>query len=63
MMMMKGTKKEKKKRVKGKFIPTAKNKPAENFLLEFGFKKQDNVWIYKLNNEIKSPNHLKVETE
>jgi len=49
--------------IRAEFIPTQKNKPAENFLLEFGFKKQDNVWIYKLNNEIKLPNHLKVEIE
>ena len=45
------------------FIPTQKNKPAENFLPDFGFKKQGDVWIYKLNNEIKSPKHLKVEIE
>ena len=49
--------------VKAEFIPTQKNIPAENFLSDFGFEKQENFWIYKLNNEIKSPNHLKVETE
>ena len=49
--------------VRAKFIPTEKNKPSENFLSDFGFKKQDNFWIYKLNNDIKSPNHLKVEIE
>ena len=49
--------------IKAKFIPTEKNKPAENFLSEFGFEKQDDYWIYKLNNDIKSPNHLKVEIE
>ena len=49
--------------VRAKFIPTEKNKPSENFLSDFGFKKQDKFWIYKLNNDIKSPNHLKVETE
>jgi len=48
---------------KAEFISTPKNKPAENFLLEFGFKKQDKFWIYNLNNDIKSPNHLKVEIE
>ena len=48
---------------KAEFIPTPKNKPAENFLLEFGFKKQDQFWIYNLNNDIKSPNYLKVEIE
>ena len=49
--------------IQAEFIPTLKNQPAENFLSDFGFKKQDNLWIYKLNNEIKLPNHLKVETE
>ena len=49
--------------LRAEFIPTAKNKPAENFLADYGFTKQDNFWVYKLNNDIKSPNHLKVETE
>ena len=49
--------------IQAEFIPTEKNQPAENFLSDFGFKKQDKLWIYKLNNEIKLPNHLKVETE
>jgi len=49
--------------VKAQFIPTQKNKPAENFLFDYGFKKQENFWVYKLNNEIKIPNYLKVETE
>ena len=48
---------------KAEFIHTSKNKPAENFLSDFGFKKQDQFWIYNLNNDIKSPNHLKVEIE
>ncbi len=49
--------------IHAEFIPTQKNKPAENFLSDFGFKKQDDIWIYKLNNEIKLPKHLKVEIE
>ena len=49
--------------IKAEFIPTEKNQPAENFLANYGFKKQDKFWIYKLNNDIKSPNHLKVEIE
>ena len=49
--------------VKANFIPTQKNKPAENFLSDYGFEKRENFWIYKLNNEIKTPKHLKVETE
>ena len=51
------------KEFKAEFISTTKNKPAENFLLEFGFKKQDKFWIYNLNNDIISPNHLMVEIE
>ena len=49
--------------IHAEFIQTQKNQSAENFLLNFGFKKQDKLWIYKLNNEIKLPNHLKVEIE
>ena len=49
--------------IRAEFIPTQKNKPAENFLSSFGFTKQDKFWVYKLNNDIKSPNHLKVEIE
>ena len=51
------------KEIHAEFIPTEKNEPAKNFLLDYGFKKQDDLWIYKLNNDIKSPNHLKVEIE
>ncbi len=49
--------------IQANFIPTQKNKPAENFLSDYGFKKEGDNWIYKLNNEIKLPKHLKVETE
>ena len=49
--------------IRANFIPTKKNKPAENFLSDFGFAKNDDYWIYKLNNEIKLPKHLKVEIE
>ena len=51
------------KEIRANFIPTKKNKPAENFLSDFGFEKNDDYWIYKLNNEIKLPKHLKVEIE
>ncbi len=49
--------------IRAEFIPSQKNKPSENFLSDNGFEKQDDLWIYKLNNNIKSPNHLKVEVE
>ena len=61
--ILKEAKSKKVDEIKAEFIPTEKNKPAENFLLDFGFEKQDEFWIYKLNNDVKSPNHLKVEIE
>ena len=61
--ILKEAKSKKVDKIKAEFIPTEKNKPAENFLSNFGFKKQDKFWIYKLNSDIKSPNHLKVEIE
>ena len=33
--------------IRAEFIPTQKNKPAENFLSSFGFTKQDKFWVYK----------------
>ena len=51
------------KSVKAKFIPTEKNKPAEEFLPTYGFKKSDDYWIFDLNEPIKSPDHLKIIVE
>ena len=36
------------KRVKGRYIPTSKNKPCENFLSHSGFKKEGVDWILHL---------------
>jgi FkbH-like protein len=36
------------KRVKGRYIPTRKNKPCENFLPHSGFKKEGEDWILHL---------------
>ena len=49
--------------LRANFNPTEKNKPSENFLSDFGFKKNDEQWIYDLNNETKISNHLEVEIE
>ena len=49
--------------IKGEFIPTKKNKPAENFYENFGFKKQDNFWIFDTNQPIKKPTNLKMKIE
>ena len=43
------------------FIPTEKNKPAENFLKNYGFEKDGEKWVFLLKNKIKIPNHLQVE--
>jgi len=49
--------------VKGEFIPTKKNKPCEDFLSDYGFKKEGNYWIYDLTNPIKIPIHLNYSVE
>ena len=48
------------KRIKGEFIPTAKNKPAENFYEELGFKKENEFWVFNTDDTIKKPEHIKV---
>jgi len=52
--------KENVKKIKGKFIPTAKNKPAENFYKEFGFEKEGDFWIFDTEQTIKKPEHIKM---
>ena len=49
------------KRIKGEFIPTAKNKPAENFYENLGFKKENEFWVFNTDNIMKKPEHIKVE--
>ncbi|MBR73918.1 MAG: hypothetical protein CL872_03140, partial [Dehalococcoidaceae bacterium] len=61
--ILKDAKKEGVMEIKAQFIPTQKNQPARDFLSDNGFTKQDDFWVYKLDNDIKSPNHLKVEIE
>ena len=51
------------KRVTGQHIPTKKNKPCENFLSDFGFKREGDLWVYSLGNPIKMPEHVKVIIE
>ena len=48
------------KTIKGQFIPTAKNKPAENFYENLGFKKEDEFWVFDTDNIMKKPEHIKV---
>ncbi len=56
-------KKEGIKKIKAKFISTTNNKPAENFLLDYGFEKEGDDWVFLLQNTIKIPNHLTVKFE
>ena len=46
--------------VKGKYIPTSKNKPAENFFQNYGFKKIDDYWVFDLSNPILFPKHVEM---
>ena len=48
------------KKIKGEFIPTKKNKPAENFYEKLGFKKEDEFWVFDTDNIMKKPEHIKV---
>ena len=44
--------------VRGEYIKTQKNKPAENFFENFGFKKEGDFWIFDTKNQFKRPEHL-----
>jgi FkbH-like protein len=48
------------KRIKGEFIPTTKNKPAENFYEKSGFKKEKDFWVFNTDDTIKKLGHIKV---
>ena len=48
------------KKIKGKFIPTKKNKPAENFYSDYGFKKEGGYWVFNTEQGIKKPEQIKL---
>jgi len=48
-------------KIKGLYIPTNKNKPCENFLSNYGFKKENDYWIYTLDSIPSIPEHLSVD--
>ena len=52
--------KENIKKIKGKFIPTVKNKPAENFYKNFNFKEEGDFWVFDTEQETKKVKHIKV---
>ena len=51
------------KRLKAKFIPTAKNKPAENFLPNCQFHQENDFWIYNLETPFNMPDFLTLREE
>ena len=44
--------------VRGEYIKTQKNQPAENFFENFGFKKEGDFWVFDTKNQFKKPEHL-----
>ena len=44
--------------VRGEYIKTQKNQPAENFFKNFGFKKEGDFWVFDTKNQFKKPEHL-----
>jgi len=44
--------------VRGEYIKTEKNQPAENLFVDFGFKKEGDFWIFDTNDQFKKPKHL-----
>ena len=44
--------------VRGEYIKTKKNQPAENFFENFGFKKEGDFWIFDTKNQFRKPEHL-----
>ena len=44
--------------VRGEYIKTKKNQPAEIFFADFGFKKEGDFWIFDTKDQFKKPEHL-----
>ena len=47
----------------GEFIPTKKNKPCENFLIDCGFEKEGEAWSFLTKKEFKKPQHVHIVRE
>lgn len=50
-------------KVKAEFIPTKKNKPCEQLLPNFGFKKEGEKWVYTYSVPIKQTNHVELNED
>jgi len=51
------------KKLKAKFIPTAKNKPIENFLSDSKFSKENDFWVYNTEIPFNMPEFLTLRVE
>jgi FkbH-like protein len=51
------------KRVKGRYIPTKRNKPCEGFLASLGFEKEGEDWIYNTDVPFRMAKHLELIAE
>jgi FkbH-like protein len=49
--------------VRAQYIPTKKNKPCEQLLPNFGFKKEGEYWVYSYHDPIKKTNHIELTEE
>jgi FkbH-like protein len=50
-------------KVKAEFIPTKKNKPCEQLLPNFGFKREGEQWVYTYSVPIKQTNHVELNED
>jgi FkbH-like protein len=50
-------------KVKAEFIPTKKNKPCEQLLPNFGFKKEGEQWVYSYHVPIKQTSHIELNED
>ena len=50
-------------KIKAQYIVTNKNKPIENFLLDNGFIKEDEYWVFDVNKTFNMPDFLELIVE
>jgi predicted enzyme involved in methoxymalonyl-ACP biosynthesis len=50
-------------KIRGQYVPTKKNKPCEQFLPNFGFKKEGEYWVYSPHLPVKMTKHVELMVE
>ena len=50
-------------RIKARYIQSEKNKPIENLLPDFGFKKEEEDWYYYIDEKVKKPKYIEMIVE